>query len=212
MPVTKDEMFAAITTHRLAVADQLDDLTLEQWNTATLCEGWRVRDVLGHLVSILDLPTWKFVVGVFSMSGFNRRADKIAREYGEREPAELLALYRRHAPRRIAPPRVGPAAPLSDVLTHTFDIARPLGLPPIHAAEPARLVLTAMCSGFPGFVPKKRVTGLTYTTTDLDWTVGSGPEVNGTVGDVLLAVTGRKTGLAGLDGPGVALLRDRLSY
>ena len=209
LPVNTDDMFNAITAHRLALADQLDVLTAQQWDAASLCEGWRVRDVLGHLVSILDLPTWKFLVGVFSLSGFNRRADTLARQYGDRHTAELLKLYRTLASKPMAPPGVGPIAPMADVITHTFDIAKPLGLPIIHAAEPARTVLTKMAGGFPGFVSKKRVAGLSFATTDLDWSFGRGPEVTGTVGDVLLALAGRKAGLAAVDGPGAAAFRDR---
>lgn len=211
MPLmTKDEMFAAITTQRLALLDQLDGLTPEQWNTASLCDGWRVRDVLGHLVSILDVPTWKFMIGVFSLAGFNRRADKIAREYGDRDPADLVTLYRKLAPKRMAPPGVGPIAPLTDVMTHSFDITRPLGLPAIYEPVAARAVLSKMAGGFPGFVSKKQVAGLRFSTTDLDWTTGTGAEVSGPVRDMLLVVAGRKAGLDGLGGPGVALLRERL--
>ena len=73
-------MFQALRGHRLALCDQLDGLTDEQWNAASLCDGWRVRDVLGHLVSVQVVPTWKFMMGVYSMKSFDRRADKIARD------------------------------------------------------------------------------------------------------------------------------------
>jgi hypothetical protein len=41
--------------------------------------------------------------------------------------------------------------------------------------------------------------------TDFDWSVGSGPEVTGTAGALLLLVTGRTSAaLPLLDGPGLA--------
>lgn len=54
--MTDDEVFGAITAQRLALIDCLESLEAAQWDTASLCAGWRVRDVVGHLVSILDLP------------------------------------------------------------------------------------------------------------------------------------------------------------
>jgi hypothetical protein len=45
--MTKDEMFAAIVAQRGRLADTLDGLTDAEWNTPSLCAGWRIRDVVG---------------------------------------------------------------------------------------------------------------------------------------------------------------------
>ena len=45
----RDAEFDNIRRLRLALCDQLEPLTDDQWDTASLCEGWRVREVLGHL-------------------------------------------------------------------------------------------------------------------------------------------------------------------
>ena len=44
------ESWQLIEGHRLAIADLLDLLTPEEWERASLCTGWRVRDVAAHLV------------------------------------------------------------------------------------------------------------------------------------------------------------------
>jgi hypothetical protein len=56
---------------------------------------------------------------------------------------------------------------------------------------------------------KRRVTGLTLTATDTDFSTGSGPTVQGSALALLLAASGRKSALDELTGPGVDELRKR---
>lgn len=203
--------FTTIRALRLGLCDQLDDLTDDQWNTDSLCAGWRIREVVGHLVSLQAVPTWKFVLGTFGLRGFHRRADRFAREYGRREPAELVSLFREHADGRTAPPFIGPIAPLTDIATHALDIQRPLGLPGTTDDDSMRLVLHAACAGLPGFVPKRRVEGLRFEAVDLDWSAGDGPTVRGASPDLLLALLGRAVDDAALDGDGASSFRRRLA-
>jgi uncharacterized protein (TIGR03083 family) len=128
----KGEIHSEVVQERLRLCDQVQTLTSEQWNAASLCAGWRTRDVFAHLVSLQDIPTWKFLVGIVGMKGFNRRVDRFARQYGERDPAELVARHGQLAPSRLAPPFIGPIAPLTDVVVHGLDIQRPLGLEPTY--------------------------------------------------------------------------------
>lgn len=39
------------TAERTDLADFLATLTSEQWEAQSLCEGWRVRDVVAHVMS-----------------------------------------------------------------------------------------------------------------------------------------------------------------
>ena len=205
-----DEMFQALRAHRLALCDQLDELSDEQWNAASLCDGWRVRDVLGHLVSVQVVPTWRFILGVYSMKGFDKRADKIAREFGARSPQSLIDQYRSLVESKRGAPFVGLMAPLADVLTHSVDIQRPLGLPEQRANDAAATVLTRLAAGLQGFSSKKAARGLRLQATDLDWHVGEGPDVRGSVSDLLIALNGRPTGFDALVGDGAATLRSRV--
>jgi hypothetical protein len=61
-----------------------------------------------------------------------------------------------------------------------------------------------------GFAPKRRLAGLRFVATDLDWSAGSGPEVAGPAEALIMAMTGRAVAIAELDGPGVRILRSRL--
>jgi uncharacterized protein (TIGR03083 family) len=40
------------TAERGDLAEFLATLTPEQWEAASLCEGWRVRDVVAHVMSL----------------------------------------------------------------------------------------------------------------------------------------------------------------
>ena len=208
--VDEDEMFQALRAHRLALCDQLEGLTDEQWNATSLCGGWRVRDVLGHLVSVQVVPTWKFMLGVYSMKSFDRRADKIAREFGARSPQSLVDQYRSLAESKRGAPFVGLMAPLADVLTHSVDIQRPLGLPDVHASSAAETVLTRLAAGLQGFTSKKAARRLRLEATDLACQVGEGSDVQGLVSDLLLALNGRPAGFDALVGDGAATLRSRV--
>lgn len=60
-----------------------------------------------------------------------------------------------------------------------------------------------------GFAPKDVGDGVRYEATDLDWSSGSGPLVQGTGEALLLAMTGRTVALEELRGDGVETLRRR---
>ena len=84
----------------------------EQWNTQSLCEKWRVRDVVGHLVSVLDIPVGRFLWRSIRAWNYNDYAAVVACEYGSQDPGQLVAKYRQLAGKQFAPPIVGPIAPL----------------------------------------------------------------------------------------------------
>ena len=45
----RDEVWRAIDGERVSLADLLDSLGDQEWETPSLCAGWRVRDVAAHL-------------------------------------------------------------------------------------------------------------------------------------------------------------------
>lgn len=208
--MTDDELFDAIALHRARLIEQLEPLTDGQWTAPSLCEGWEVRHVVGHLVSLQAVPTWRFIVGSVGMSGFHRKVDRFAREFGERDKSDLLSRYRDLVGSRKAPPMIGPMAPLMDVIVHSLDIGKPLGLPSVLEARATREVLTAMGVGFPVMAPKSRSKGLRLEANDLDWASGSGPLVRGAAGDLALAISGRVSVLDDLEGDGIEVLRPRV--
>ncbi len=42
--------WAAIDAERAALADVLARISVEQWDAQSLCDAWKVRDVVAHLI------------------------------------------------------------------------------------------------------------------------------------------------------------------
>jgi hypothetical protein len=120
----------------------------------------------------------------------------------EEYPRRLRAMV---GSRRTAP-FITELEPLTDVLCHGQDMARPLGrayLMPVDAAVASadRIWNTA----FP-FWAQRRLRGLELVATDARWRAGAGVRVEGPISALLLLVSGRPAALADLTGPGVARL------
>jgi uncharacterized protein (TIGR03083 family) len=208
----EDRAWQAIRTQRLAVADLLETLDDGEWRHPSLCEGWSVQDVAAHLtlqeLGLLD------GLGMFARSpgGMNRVIREAARRQAARTSrSELVAGIRASADRRRHNVGLSCLETLVDALVHSQDIARPLGRSLPIAPDAAALAAGQVWKkGWP-FYPRRRLSSLRLVATDTDWTVGEGPEIRGTMGDLLLVLTGRgAAALSDLDGDGVPQLRQRL--
>src|SRR4051794_13739781 len=100
---------------------------------------------------------------------------------------------------------------MADGCLHLRDCARPLGLANDVTLDDWRLVLDWLPSGVPGLVPKQRAAGLRLVADDQDWSWGDGEMIIGTSESLAMALAGRLVALNDLQGPGVAVLRGRLS-
>ncbi len=206
------DIWEMIFDQRRQLAGILETLDDAQWNTPSLCSAWTVRDVVGHLVSFNELGTPRVMLRmVLKGFNFNNMNIKLAKDFGARSPQELLGLFHKHAEGRWTPPGLGPAAPLCDVVLHTEDICRPLGIQSQAAADKVCFALDFLVGPKGGVVanPSWRE-GLYLAPHDVDWSWGSGPKVTGTALDIMVAIAGRQAALDRLTGDGVDPLRSRL--
>jgi uncharacterized protein (TIGR03083 family) len=210
--VTDDDVFRASAVNRLALADLLESLTPDQLAVPSLCAGWDVATVAAHLGAAITTKIPAFTVTLIRNLGrFDRANDEIARKAARRGISATIATIRENADSRFAPPVAGPRAPLTDVLVHTGDIARPLGLRHDAAADHVLIALEFLHRGRPlGFVGRNWLNGLRLVATDIGAAFGDGAEVRGRGIDVMMAVCGRTPALDDLTGPGVATLRGRI--
>jgi uncharacterized protein (TIGR03083 family) len=204
------DVWPVVHTERQALADDLEHLTVDQWATPSLCAGWDIHDVLAHLVETAKTTPLRFLVG-FAAAGFDfdkSNANGIAAERAADPAATLAAL------RAVRLRTSSPLAPRDTRLVETFvhgeDIRRPLGIgrdyPPASVVRAIRY--QARTSAAVGG-SKARVAGVTLSATDIDFTFGSGPVVEGAAISLLLAACGRSSALADLTGPGVGVLAGR---
>jgi uncharacterized protein (TIGR03083 family) len=183
--------------------------------------GWRRRACaragtsrLWPLIWSACLPT---VSGYFSgrhfaAGGIHRAIDELARRRAELPAAAIAAALRQGADRELSPPITGPLSGLTDVLVHGGDIRIPLGLPFEPDPQLASLALDFLTgSRALGFVPLGRLRGICLQGSDIDRGWGRGAEVRGPVRALMMAACGRDVLLHLLDGPGLPLLRDRLT-
>jgi uncharacterized protein (TIGR03083 family) len=203
-----EQYWSGVKWLRLEVADLLATLPETDWDTASLCQGWRVRDVAGHLSIITTVTTWDMIAAVpHAGLDANRINTHLAVRQGSRHPDEIVAAIRAHADDRCTARVLDARNSLFDIIVHSQDIAIPLGkdlaVPSEHTRRGVQRVWEM---GWP-FHARRRFSGLTLRATDTDWTVGAGPEVTGTALSLLLLLTGRTTAaLHRLEGPGMTAL------
>jgi uncharacterized protein (TIGR03083 family) len=207
------DIHPAIADERRRVADLVDSLTPQQLETPSLCGRWTVRQVAGHLLAAISKPPTP-LLPLIARSGFNihKANARLAELMAQRSPAELARGLRDNADNPFRPPIVGYPGQLTDLQVHGQDMRRPLGLPHGLRLERLRVSLDFLVGGRAvGFTPRRRVAGLRFEAADVDWSAGSGPVVTGPAEALMLAMTGRGVALTELDGPGVPILRNRLS-
>jgi uncharacterized protein (TIGR03083 family) len=188
------QIWAHIDEQRADLADFLDTLTPDQWETPSLCAGWTVRQVAAHITH--STSSWGRIAweGLRSGFRFNAAVKRIAQQDG-RTPEEITAALRAMVGGRRRPPGAAVADPLMDVLVHGQDIAVPLGLQrtmPIPAAVVAAERLWKM--GFP-FNARRRFPNTRFTATDADFSVGQGEEIRGSIQDIVMTLSGRRADL-----------------
>jgi uncharacterized protein (TIGR03083 family) len=198
MRVDKDFVFAAVADERRRIAALIEGLDDAQLATESLCTGWDVKTVAAHLVSVFADGFWGFQAAAVRHGGIHRGIDALAR--------------RRGADHRLSPPVTGPVSGLTDVLVHGGDIRIPLGIPFYPDLQLVTLALDFLTGGRAlAFVPFGRLRGIGLRASDVDRSWGSGAGVRGPAAALMMAACGRDALLDRLDGPGSALLRDRLT-
>jgi uncharacterized protein (TIGR03083 family) len=199
-----------IRAERASLADALAALPDGDWDKPSLVTGWRVREVVGHLISTASMNPLKFLVGMAS-TGFRFHAltAKGVRKATEgRSNRELVEAFTARVDARSAPP--GPAVSwLGETIVHGEDIFRALGGYRDHPTAHVIAVADFYTNGNLLIGGKRRITGLTLEATDADWRHGTGPTVRGPAVALVMAMTGRKAALDDLAGEGVATLRQR---
>jgi uncharacterized protein (TIGR03083 family) len=204
-----ESIWPTIHAEREALANDLADLTAEQWATQSLCSEWNVHQVLAHLLSAAKMTPAKFVRN-YAAAGFKFNdftAKQVAIE-GAAGPAATLSSFRAAQSRTTAPP--GPKETwLGEAFAHGEDIRRPLGIQHDYPLPQVARALEFYARSNAVIGGKTRVAGLTLRATDTNASVGSGPLVEGPVVSLMLAATGRKSALKDLSGPGVEELRTR---
>ncbi|MFC4123342.1 maleylpyruvate isomerase family mycothiol-dependent enzyme [Nocardia rhizosphaerae] len=192
-----------LAEERAELLDLLRGLSEQEWEAPSLCTGWRVRDVVGHLLTDTLGPLEYAAAAARNRGSIDRVNNALAASFACLPTAQLLHKFE-HESGRLS--RFSPRLMLSDLLVHHQDIRRPLGRP---RRIPADRMIAVLSYPDPFAFPGRRTRGLRFVATDLDWSWGDGPEIRGPGEAIALAVVGRAIVLDELTGGGVPELRRR---
>jgi uncharacterized protein (TIGR03083 family) len=205
-----------ISAERASFVEALSALPEEAWSRPTLCEGWTVKDAVGHMASTGFMTPGRFFGKLIGAGfSFNRMgAKEISAQTAGKTPDELVAVLRSQVDRRNGPPGP-PMAMLGEAIIHGEDIFRAQGAYREHNVDNVVAVADFYKKSNLIVGAKKRIDGLHLKATDAAWEhnagygSGQGHEVSGPILALVLAMTGRKAILEDLSGSGVDTLRQR---
>lgn len=220
-PAEADAVWTAIDDQRARTADLLEQLTAEQWDHPSLCQGWTVRHVAAHLT--MQQQRIRDVVAFVAHNPqmlrsvtLNATIHHSAVLQAKRLPTpEIASRIRAMIGSRRHNAFVTPLETLTDILVHSQDIAIPLGLDlpmrPTASALAATRRWDTRSNRLATVFHRMPLDGYRLTATDTDWTRGHGLQVAGPIGALLLLLTGRSAALEQLTGQGADALRSTAS-
>ena len=185
----------------VALADLLDSATDTQWDTPSLCAGWRVREVIAHMTMAARYPEDKFMAELRRCDfDFGRLSNEIASRDAVLPSAELVANLRSDVLQHWTPPGGGYHGALNHVVVHGLDVTVPLGVPRRSPDSTIRVVLDDLTTGGIHERFGMGIDGRTLLATDIDWSYGSGPPLRGTAEDLALVLCGRTVPAGRIEG------------
>jgi uncharacterized protein (TIGR03083 family) len=196
------DLAAAIAAERRELAGVLGRLPPGAWDEPTLCDGWRVREVVAHITMPFRYPAPRFAFELARSRGnFNRMAERCARRAAAASAAELTAALRDNAEHPWKPPGGGLVGALTHDMIHGLDITVALGIDRAVPAGRLAIVLDSVTTARSLKFFGTSLSGIQLRATDTGWTFGSGTPVTGAAQDLALAVCGRQLPPGRLAGP-----------
>jgi uncharacterized protein (TIGR03083 family) len=172
-----------------------------QWDSPSLCAGWRVREVVAHMTMAARYPHEQFMAELQRCGfDFTRLSDEIAARDGSLPADVLIENLRSEVMRHWAPPGGGYHGALNHVVIHGLDVTVPLGAPRLAPEQTIRVVLDDLTQGDLHARFGIDVAGRRLQATDLDWSFGDGPLLRGAAADLALTLAGRALPAGRLEG------------
>ncbi len=202
--MNRREILAALSDERERLVADLGTLTPADWDRPSLCEGWTVRDVVGHLLQV-D-ASYKYVIPFFlgiARYGFRPHTyigrDARKRAAG-RSPESLLAALSATRFEQTIGARIHwyAIAPLAELIIHGQDIRRPLGVGHAFAADRLVAVADALAKhvAYPSWRRRRLPTERRLEATDVDWSWGKGEVVRAPLEEIVMRLAGRRLDVA----------------
>jgi len=179
------------------VSGVLESLTPAQWESQSLCEAWRVRDVAGHIVWRLGSSPGEMLrdVGSAYRAGNSLNPmvafDRVSVATAQAEPADLVRRIRRIAAIKLGGTGRTGVSELAEALVHGYDITAALGIPIEVEPRVSEAVARSRLPLLP-LTTRSVLSRRSLVATDAAWRVGSGPAIPGTAAAIVLYLYGRR--------------------
>lgn len=123
-----DAVWAGVDDQGSRVVALLESLTPGEWESPSLCTGWRVRDVAAHLTLQQVTLGQALLLFLRTPGGVNHVIERSAVRKASRVTSDdLIAEIRSTIGSRRTNVGIPPVGALSDIVLHGQDIAVPLG-------------------------------------------------------------------------------------
>jgi uncharacterized protein (TIGR03083 family) len=174
------------------LADLLADGPADRWDAPSLCEGWRVREVVAHVTMPARLTPDRFGAEMAAAGGdFTVLSNTVAIRDAALPIEEHLAALRSPVLHAWQPPGGGAQGALSHAAIHALDVTVALALPPQPPAGALRVLLDALAGPPDIQIFGLDLAGLALTAPDLGWTHGTGTEVSAPADHLVALLAGR---------------------
>jgi uncharacterized protein (TIGR03083 family) len=195
--MNRREILAALPDERDELVADLRTIPDADWEHPSLCDGWAVRDVVGHLIRVWT--NWQrglpIVIGLVR-HGFRPNAwirnDACKRAAGH-SPDSLIADLAATRCETTVGARFHPLAgiSISEWVIHGQDIRRPLGIPHPFSTERLITVAETLTTRLPYPLGRARRSHRRYVATDADWSWGTGEVVRAPLEEIVMRLAGR---------------------
>ena len=204
-----EDKWSMLRSEREDLVSYLKTLDAVDWDKPSLAAGWRVRDVVAHVVAGAKNTPPAFVAALVSSGfSFDKMSDKQLKREVTKSPEELIASLASLSGAKTQPG----SAMLGEAIVHAEDVRRALGSAPrTRPIEHLTTIADYYKKAGPPIRARKRVAGLKFTASDAPWSTGEGPEVTGPILSLAMAFTGRRAVLDDLSGAGLAEFKERIT-
>jgi uncharacterized protein (TIGR03083 family) len=186
-----DDLQAMVAADYLALGDLLEALPASRWDTPSLCEGWRIREVVAHLTMPARYSEAEFMAELNECDfDFGRLSNRIAERDGALPTTKLVADVFSDVLHGWQPPGGGAMGALNHVVIHSLDITVPLGVQRRSPDATVRVILDSLAGGGAERFGVD-ISDVRLTATDLDWSAGSGAERSAPAEELILHMAGR---------------------
>jgi uncharacterized protein (TIGR03083 family) len=203
------DIWTRIREERQALADLLPTLSNEQWETPSLCDGWSVRDVVAHLISVHERETWPTFFAILqnrlSVDRYNANS---MRRIGAVSDKTLIARYDTTVEMQTKP-FIPTQFVLAESLIHNEDIFKALDSERVVPIETVLLIAQLYRSIGMARKWKRKSAHIKLVATDADWTYGNGDEARGPLLSIVMLLAGRNVVSRDLEGAGAERLQRR---